>query len=346
MKSLEEVANSVEEQVITEDLIYDDLIKRLQECKEQNIPIDEGFFKAIFGGLGGATIGPPIMKGICKVLGIDEKGSIIENDILGTFIALCDKSEKDLTKFVNENGFLFPINNDAFEGIKKEDLTNIITRLRHTVELMSEISSTKKNYYKIVSCIINLLFFEPVEIKTNQMNESYRTHHYQYVDLLKATGGELSAKRKQQEFETGILTIENDTILPNYQIKIEDYNNEISDNKGIYKNILQVYVNTEFEENEKRKLTDVLFHSLEKCKSLDNFFSSDKILDDISDEFKNKGIGTTLIEKYFNVYKEHNLFDTVVLSPFSVEGFNYIRKKLLNLAYMSNIPIKDSYCFE
>lgn len=223
-------------------------------------------------------------KGLVR---IDEKGSIIESDILGTFIALCDKSEKDLTKFVNENGFLFPINNDAFEGIKKEDLTNIITRLRHTVELMSEISSTKKNYYKIVSCIINLLFFEPVEIKTNQMNESYRTHHYQYVDLLKATGGELSAKRKQQEFETGILTIENDTILPNYQIKIEDYNNEISDNKGIYKNILQVYVNTEFEENEKRKLTDVLFHSLEKCKSLDNFFSNDKILDDISDEFKN-----------------------------------------------------------
>lgn len=76
MKSLEEVANSSEEQVITEDLIYDDLIKRLQECKEQNIPIDEGFFKAIFGGLGGATIGPPIMKGVCKVLGIDEKGSM------------------------------------------------------------------------------------------------------------------------------------------------------------------------------------------------------------------------------------------------------------------------------
>lgn len=79
---------------------------------------------------------------------------------------------------------------------------------------------------------------------------------------------------------------------------------------------------------------------------LSTFYDRTIMYISISDEFKNKGIGTTLIEKYFNVYKEHNLFDTVVLSPFSVEGFNYIRKKLLNLAYMSNIPIKDSYCFE
>lgn len=74
MKTLEEVAN--QDKQINEDLIYDDVIKQLQECKENNIPIDEGLFKAIFGGIGGATVGPPIMKGICKVLGIDEKGSM------------------------------------------------------------------------------------------------------------------------------------------------------------------------------------------------------------------------------------------------------------------------------
>lgn len=74
MKTLEEIANKSEQ--INEDLIYDSLIKRLQECKENNTPIDEGLFKAIFGGIGGATIGPPLMKGVCKVLGIDEKGSM------------------------------------------------------------------------------------------------------------------------------------------------------------------------------------------------------------------------------------------------------------------------------
>lgn len=64
------------ESFITEDLVYDDIINRLQECKDNKVPLDEGFFSAVFGGLGGATIGPPIMKGICKVLGIDERGSL------------------------------------------------------------------------------------------------------------------------------------------------------------------------------------------------------------------------------------------------------------------------------
>lgn len=74
MKTIQEIADN--EELIKEDLTYDNVINFLQECKENNVPIDEGLFKAIFGGLGGATIGPPIMKGICKVLGIDERGSM------------------------------------------------------------------------------------------------------------------------------------------------------------------------------------------------------------------------------------------------------------------------------
>lgn len=74
MKSLEEIVNQPE--LITEDLTYDYIIEQLQECKNNNVPLDEGLFKAIFGGVGGATIGPPLMKGVCKVLGIDEKGSM------------------------------------------------------------------------------------------------------------------------------------------------------------------------------------------------------------------------------------------------------------------------------
>lgn len=78
MKSMKEIA---EEQIInnketqiTEALIYDDIIKVLQEAKDNEQPIDEGLFKAIFGGLAGATAGPAVMKGICHVLGIDERG--------------------------------------------------------------------------------------------------------------------------------------------------------------------------------------------------------------------------------------------------------------------------------
>ena len=276
-------------------------------------------------------------KGLVR---IDEKGSIVESDILGTFVSLGDKKEKDLIKFVNENGFIFPIDSTSYEGIKKEDLTNIITRLRHTIELMSEISSTKKNYYNIVSNIINLLFFAPVEIKTSQMQESYKTHHYKYVDLLKATGGELSEKRKQQEFDTGIFIIENDTIFPNYEISVEKYNNEISKSLDVYKNILQVYINMDFEEVEKRKLTDVLFHSLENCKSLDEFFNNKNILDEISDEFKKAiiEVATYIIGEEINgnLNRINPLYDAKKMTPSWVIG------DLLSALYFSIFYLKPN----
>ena len=74
MKTMTELANSTP---INEDLVlYDDVIQKLQEAKENNIATEEGIFGAIFGGIAGAAAGPAVMKAIAKVLGIDEKGSL------------------------------------------------------------------------------------------------------------------------------------------------------------------------------------------------------------------------------------------------------------------------------
>ena len=74
MKTMTELANSTP---INEDLVlYDDVIQKLQEAKENNVAIEEGIFGAIFGGIAGAAAGPAVMKAIAQVLGIDEKGSL------------------------------------------------------------------------------------------------------------------------------------------------------------------------------------------------------------------------------------------------------------------------------
>lgn len=74
MKTMTEMAN--EPQVVVEDANaqYDKVISMLQEAKENNVAFDEGLFGAVVGGLTGATIGPKVMKAICKALGVDEKG--------------------------------------------------------------------------------------------------------------------------------------------------------------------------------------------------------------------------------------------------------------------------------
>ena len=70
MKSMEEIANP-----INEDLTYDDIIQKLNEAKENNVPLDEGIFGAIGGAVLGATVGPKLGAAICKALGVDPKGT-------------------------------------------------------------------------------------------------------------------------------------------------------------------------------------------------------------------------------------------------------------------------------
>lgn len=71
MKKLETIVK------INEDKIaYDEIIQILTEAKENNIPLDEGIGKAILGAAAGVTVGPAIMKAVCKVLGISEGGAL------------------------------------------------------------------------------------------------------------------------------------------------------------------------------------------------------------------------------------------------------------------------------
>ena len=72
MKTSEEIAGS--QQNINEELAYDDIIQKLTEAKEANLPIEEGLLGALTGGIIGMAIGPKVMKAICKILGVDERG--------------------------------------------------------------------------------------------------------------------------------------------------------------------------------------------------------------------------------------------------------------------------------
>ena len=76
MKTMTDLKNE-QQALLQEELVaYDDMIKLLQEAKEAGKPIDEGFFGAIFGGITGVAFGPSVMKAVCKVLGINDKGPL------------------------------------------------------------------------------------------------------------------------------------------------------------------------------------------------------------------------------------------------------------------------------
>ena len=73
MKNIDEF---IDNEQITEDLSYDDIIQKLQEAKEAGTPIEEGILGAIGGAILGASIGPKLGQAICRALDIDPKGSL------------------------------------------------------------------------------------------------------------------------------------------------------------------------------------------------------------------------------------------------------------------------------
>lgn len=77
-KTLKEIADDMEVNMTNEalDEAYDNVINAIVEAKEQHLPIDEGLIKAVIGGAGAMVFGPQIMAAVCKVLGIDTKGSL------------------------------------------------------------------------------------------------------------------------------------------------------------------------------------------------------------------------------------------------------------------------------
>lgn len=68
--------NEYLEKPINESQVYDDIIKSLQESKEQGKSIEEGLFTGLLAGAAAFTVGPTIMKAVANVLGIDLKGPL------------------------------------------------------------------------------------------------------------------------------------------------------------------------------------------------------------------------------------------------------------------------------
>lgn len=60
---------------ITEEYSYDDIIQKLNEAKENNVPLEEGLLGAIGGAILGASFGPKLGNAICNALGVDPKGT-------------------------------------------------------------------------------------------------------------------------------------------------------------------------------------------------------------------------------------------------------------------------------
>lgn len=201
-------------------------------------------------------------KGLVRIA---PNGTIEEANVLGTLIALPNKSVKELSSFMKENGFLFPISTGSYEEIDAGTLYSIIDRLRMTVELMTAANEIHKDYQKILFLTINLLFAGDLTIQTDAMAHAYATKHHSYIDLLQTSHFNVSYDREHEAFNSDYYTVA-DTIYGSYHLSVQEYNDVVGGystkpgfNDPLFRNITSLYLNLESSGIE-RKITDLLFH--------------------------------------------------------------------------------------
>lgn len=61
---------------IEEQLLVKSLLESAKSSKTPGQALEEGLLGGIVGGIAGATLAPAIMKSICKILGIQENGTL------------------------------------------------------------------------------------------------------------------------------------------------------------------------------------------------------------------------------------------------------------------------------
>lgn len=197
-------------------------------------------------------------KGLVR---IGANGAIEEENILGKLLALPVKGYKEFRQFLLNNGFIFPASDTKYEAFDVNAVKAIINRLKATVDLMAAVAEIHKNYNKIATLAIKLLFAEPFSLQTSAMDTPYISCAHTYPLLLN-NPPELTPEREQEAFNGNKFIIA-DSIFGTYSLPIEDYSNITGGQFGsafhLFPELTQLYVNHSGTEND-RLFTDFLFH--------------------------------------------------------------------------------------
>lgn len=318
----------------SKDVFFENFLFRFDglrcDCVEDIIHIAPGVEPNVtfkFHSLSGQkiTFAYAAKKGLVRIA---PNGTIEEENILGTLIALPNKPDKNIKDFFKNNGFIFPVSSSSYEDFDKQLTLSIIDRLRLTVELMTAANEIHKDYSKIFIMMVQLLSAKDISVNSELMEKEYKSCHHPYFELLINPPTTLSYKRQQEEFDGNIFNI-NDSIYGTYAFSISEYNEIIGGcsqipgfKEPLFKNIVAMYVNYEGSPLE-RKITDLLFHYLYEvgiiCTSQGFAYYESPKMQNLTQELKDAliEISNYIVGKEINANLEgiHPIYDSTNMMP-------------------------------
>ena len=200
-------------------------------------------------------------KGVVRIN--QKTGAVEEDNVLSKLITIDSSSISNFTKFFEKNGFLFPLDG-SMNQIDDNTLLKIITNLKTTVDLMSQISEiARKDYKRMIASSIYLLFASPIEINIGSKTYTLSSNK-KLTDILKKGREQKvnpATKNYNKEWEFEVY----DSIYGTHKIHIDVYRHETDDPEAddFWKSVYYSYVNYTNAPKNERILIEVLFHLYE-----------------------------------------------------------------------------------
>jgi len=256
-----------------------------------------------------------------------KSGAVEERNILSSLLSINEDKIENYKKFFEKNGFFFPINIDKFEEIDDDSLLIIISRMKATVELMSQISEIqRKNYDRILTLTLALLLSPETTIQIGP--HQYKTcKHKKLCDELNISASindDESKLKVDKDYNIKIT----DSIYGEYKLDLDSYRHFMYDDDlldNFWRKIVHSYVNHQDANEDARLIIEFLFHTFVDIGwfwsvSFDNInFAQEPKWDKFDDKLKKALLQVTKIviaeEINSNITGVYPEYDSVIMEP-------------------------------
>lgn len=199
-------------------------------------------------------------KGLARIN--QKTGSIEEEDILSSLVSINDTNILGYKSFFERNGFFFKIRNDEFEKIDDSTLLYIITQMKVTTELLSQLSEVqRKDYNKILTHTLYLLYSAPRKLHVGE-HEYFTCYHKKFNDAL-THGADINNLSRTKIIDNLYYQVK-DMSYGTDKVHIDVYREITSDPNNnyddVYRKIMHSYVNDVDCDEELRTIIEFLYH--------------------------------------------------------------------------------------
>ncbi|WP_026399825.1 CGNR zinc finger domain-containing protein [Acholeplasma equifetale] len=256
-----------------------------------------------------------------------KSGAVEERNILSSLLSINEDKIENYKKFFEKNGFFFPINIDKFEEIDDDSLLIIISRMKATVELMSQISEIqRKNYDRILTLTLALLLSPEttIQIGPHQYKTCKHKKLYDELNISASINDDESKLKVDKDYNIKIT----DSIYGEYKLDLDSYRHFMYDDDlldNFWRKIVHSYVNHQDANEDARLIIEFLFHTFVDIGwfwsvSFDNInFAQEPKWDKFDDKLKKALLEVTKIviaeEINSNITGVYPEYDSVIMEP-------------------------------